>query len=54
MLDTVKLDFRTAILGKKKLNIDLCDDTLTLTGAVAPFEGPEESKIQVRCVYVLG
>jgi HSP20 family molecular chaperone IbpA len=30
------------------LNIDLRDDTLTLTGAVAPFEGPEEVDIQIE------
>ena len=30
------------------LNIDLRDDTLTLTGAVAPFEGPEEADIQIE------
>jgi len=30
------------------LNIDLRDDTLTLTGAVAPFEGPEEVDILIE------
>ena len=30
------------------LNIDLRDDTLTLTGAVAPFEGPEEQDILIE------
>ncbi|MBT8363890.1 MAG: Hsp20/alpha crystallin family protein [Deltaproteobacteria bacterium] len=31
-----------------ELNIDLRDDTLTLTGAVAPFEGPEEEDILIE------
>ena len=31
-----------------ELNIDLRDDTLTLTGPVALFEGPEEGDIQVE------
>lgn len=30
------------------LNIDLRDDILTLTGAVAPFEGPQEEDILVE------
>jgi HSP20 family protein len=30
------------------LNIDLRDDTLTLTGVVAPFEGPEEADFQIE------
>ena len=30
------------------LNIDLRDDTLTLTGTVAPFEGPEETDIRIE------
>lgn len=34
------------------LNIDLRDDTLTLTGAVAPFEGPEETGVQIE--YEIG
>jgi HSP20 family protein len=34
------------------LNIDLRDDTLTLTGAVAPFEGPEEEDILIE--YEIG
>ena len=34
------------------LNIDLRDDTLTLTGAVAPFEGPQEEDILIE--YEIG
>ena len=34
------------------LNIDLRDDTLTLTGAVAPFEGPDEEDILIE--YEIG
>jgi HSP20 family molecular chaperone IbpA len=30
------------------LNIDLRDDTLTLTGVVAPFEGPEEEDLRIE------
>jgi HSP20 family protein len=30
------------------LNIDLRDDTLTLTGAVPPFEGPQEEDILIE------
>ena len=30
------------------LNIDLRDDTLTLTGGVAPFEGPQEEDILIE------
>ena len=30
------------------LNIDLRDDTLTLTGAVTPFEGPQEEDILIE------
>ena len=30
------------------LNIDLRDDTLTLTGAVEPFEGPQEEDILIE------
>ena len=34
------------------LNIDLRNDTLTLTGAVAPFEGPQEEDILIE--YEIG
>ena len=34
------------------LNIDLRDDTLTLTGAVAPFGGPQEEDILIE--YEIG
>ena len=34
------------------LNIDLRDDTLTLTGAVAPFKGPQEEDILIE--YEIG
>jgi HSP20 family molecular chaperone IbpA len=34
------------------LNIDLRDDTLTLTGAVAPFEDPQEEDILIE--YEIG
>jgi HSP20 family molecular chaperone IbpA len=34
------------------LNIDLRDDTLTLTGTVAPFEGPQEEDILIE--YEIG
>jgi HSP20 family protein len=30
------------------LNIDLRDDTLTLTGAVAPLNGPEENDVLIE------
>jgi HSP20 family protein len=32
----------------KNLNIDLRDDTLTLTGDIDPFEGPDENDILVE------
>ncbi len=32
----------------KNLNIDLRDDTLTLTGDIEPFEGPDENDILVE------